>query len=413
MAQVRKWVPFALAKQSRLHTLWRAAALNNKKLIISINAAWNFLNFRAGLVRALVAEGYEVVAVAPPSEYAPRLEELGCRFVSIRMDARSKNPVQDALVLLQYLRILREERPAAFLGFTIKPNVYGSLAAHMLGVPVINNIAGLGVSFSSRNWLNRLVKLLYGRALHQSHTVFFQNEDDKELFIAGGLVDERRTGLLPGSGVDLSRFRPALARGQEREKTVFILVARLLWSKGIAEYVEAARLVSKAAPASEFRILGILEDPARGGVPEQTLKDWSREGVIAFCGAADDVRPYLEAADCVVLPTYYPEGTPRSLLEGAAMGKPLISTDTPGCRDVIEDGVTGFLVSPRDAESLASAMTRIVNMAQAELERMGSLSRQRAERMFDEKIVIDRYLSVLSRATLPSRLRPGGQSTVD
>jgi glycosyltransferase involved in cell wall biosynthesis len=372
--------------------------LSNRKLIISINSAWNFLNFRAGLISALVREGYEVVAVAPTSEYASRLVELGCRFVPIKMDARSTSPIHDAKILLQYLRIIRKERPAAYLGFTIKPNVYGSLAAHRLKVPVINNIAGLGISFSSRNWLNRLVTRLYKAALRSSHTVFFQNAEDQGLFVGNALVGPKRASILPGSGVDLDKFRPGPARKGKRETTVFLLVARLLWSKGIAEYVEAARRVAEERPETKFRILGILEDPARGGVPEETLVSWSEEGVITYCGAADDVRPFVAAADCLVLPTFYPEGTPRSLLEGAAMGKPLISTDTPGCRDVIEDGVNGFLVPPRDAEALARAMLRVAAMPQADLERIGSSSRRRAEERFGEEIVIGRYLAVLEQA---------------
>jgi glycosyltransferase involved in cell wall biosynthesis len=377
--------------------------MKSNMIAIAINSSWNIYNFRSGLVRALVAAGYEVLAIAPADAHSERLSELGCRFVPIRMSARGTSPLEDAKLFLDYRRILKRHRPAAFLGYTIKPNVYGSLAAHSLGIPVINNIAGLGVTFLKHGLFQKLVRAMYRTALRRSRTVFFQNPDDRSLFVKAGLVRPRQTELLPGSGIDLQRFAPAEQRRESGDSFAFLVVSRLLRSKGIAHYVSAAEALRKDFPRAEFRIAGIMEKGHREAVTEEEIQRWSAEGLIHYLGALDDVRPALAAADAVVLPTFYPEGTPRALLEAAAMGKPLIATDVPGCREVVEDGVNGFLCRPRDVESLAAAMSRMLRMSDGKRAAMGAASRAKAEREFDERIVIARYAAALERALAAGR----------
>jgi glycosyltransferase involved in cell wall biosynthesis len=372
--------------------------MKSNTIAIAINSSWNIYNFRSGLVRALVEAGYEVLAIAPVDAHSERLSELGCRFVPIRMSARGTSPLEDARLFLDYRRILKRHRPAAFLGYTIKPNVYGSLAAHSLKIPVVNNIAGLGVTFLKHGLFQRIVRAMYRTALRRSHTVFFQNPDDRRLFVEAGLVRPRQTELLPGSGIDLERFAPAQRKRESSDPLVFLVVSRLLRSKGIAHYVAAAEAVRKEFPNAEFRIAGIMEKGHGEAITEDEIRRWSAAGLINYLGALDDVRPALSAADVVVLPTFYPEGTPRALLEAAAMGKPLISTDVPGCREVIADGVNGFLCEPRDVESLAGAMSRMIGMSDAERAAMGAASRAKAERDFDERIVIARYAAALEKA---------------
>lgn len=370
--------------------------MNHDRLVVSINSCWNFVNFRSGLIRHLVAEGYEVVAVAPPDPHVAKLEALGCRFVPIGMDSRGISPVKDAKLLADYLRILRRERPAAYLGYTIKPNVYGSIAAHRLGIPVINNIAGLGIAFARNDWLNKVVRLLYRLALGRSNTVFFQNRDDRELFLAAGFVNPARARILPGSGVDLRRFSPQPA--SPGDGLSFVLIARLLRTKGVADFVEAARLVRAQRGDARFRIAGIFDEAHRDGISRAEMDAWVGEGAVEYLGALDDVRPALAAADCVVLPTFYPEGTPRGLLEAAAMGKPIITTNVPGCRDVVEEGVNGYLCSARDPAGLAAAMIRVLDLPVEIRARMGSASRAKAVAEYDERIVIERYLEAVRSA---------------
>ncbi len=373
------------------------------KIAISINTAWNIANFRAGLIAALIAEGYEVIAIAPPDEHVPRLEAIGCRFVPLPMDNKGTNPAKDIALFLRYLAILKRERPASFLGYTIKPNVYGSLAAQRLGIPVINNVSGLGTAFMRDTWLTKVVKRLYRTALAGSSRVFFQNADDRGLFVASGLVTEERTALLPGSGIDLASFRPVepLAREADKAGVTFLLIARLVFDKGVREYVEAARLVQAARPAARFQILGFLDVENRTAVTRADVDQWVSDGVIAYLGHAEDVRGHIAAADCVVLPSYR-EGTPRTLLEAAAMARPIVTTDVPGCREVVDDGETGLLARVRDVEDLAARMIDIFDMGPDRRAAMGRAGRAKMERQFDERLVIESYLAALREVATPA-----------
>lgn len=366
--------------------------MTGRKLFVSINSSWNFVNFRSGLIKALVAAGYEVVAATADDGHRDRLEALGCRMIELPISGRGTSPIADGRLLLRYFRLIRRERPDVYLSYTVKPNIYGSLAAHRLGVPVINNIAGLGTAFLAGGWLNRIVRSLYRMTLRRSKIVFFQNPDDWAMFVRDRLVAPERARLLPGSGVDLAHFAAAPAPSGVPPR--FLLVARLLWAKGVREYAEAARIVRLKHPHVRFQILGILDQSA-GAVDRASLNRWEKEGNVEFLGSASDVRSTIAQAACVVLPSYYPEGTPRSLLEAAAMARPLITTDVPGCRQVIDDGVNGFLCAPRDAASLAAAMERFLALSGPECAAMGAASRAKAETEFDEQLVIRAYLEAI------------------
>lgn len=369
------------------------------KIVIALNTAWNLVNFRAGLIRALVAEGYEVVAVAPWDEYAPRLAGLGCRYVPLAMDNQGTHPGRDLLLLLRFYRLLRRERPDVFLGYTVKPNIYGSLAAHALGIPVVNNITGLGAVFIRDTWLTRLVRQLYRVALARSRKVFFQNGDDRRLFIESGLVKPEVTDQVPGSGIDLDQFAytvrhtPACPHG-ERVPMRFLLIARMLWDKGVGEYVAAARRVRQRHPEACFELLGFLDVQNPAAISRTQMDEWVAEGVVRYLGVSDDVREQIAASDCVVLPSYR-EGTPRTLLEAAAMGRPLIATDVVGCREVVEEGVNGFLCRLKDADDLADKMERMIALPPEVRAEMGRRGRDKAEREFDAGLVVDAYLKAV------------------
>ena len=366
------------------------------KIVICINTAWNLFNFRAGLIKALVAQGHEVLAVAPVDEYAPRLTALGCRFVPLHMDNGGTHPVRDALLMGRFLRLLRAERPDVFLGYTVKPNVYGSLAAHWLGIPVVNNIAGLGAVFIRGGWLVRIVRGLYKLALGKSARVFFQNPDDRQLFIEHQLVKAAVTDLLPGSGVDLERFMPVpLPQSFELgRKFRFLLIARMLRDKGVGEYVEAARALQAAWPQVEWCLLGFVDVQNPAAISSAQMESWVKEGVVSYLGVSDDVRAQIAEADCVVLPSYR-EGTPRTLLEAAAMARPVITTDVPGCRHVVDEGESGLLCAVRDAGDLAEKMTRMLTLSAEQRTAMGLKGRKKMEAEFDEKIVVWKYLELV------------------
>lgn len=367
------------------------------KVMIALNTAWNLLNFRAGLIKSFVSAGYDVVAVAPPDEYSPELASLGCRFVPLPMDNKGTNPGRDIVLLLRFIRLLHNERPDVYLSYTVKPNVYGSIAAHILGVPVINNIAGLGSVFISDSWLTRLVRGLYRLALSKSAKVFFQNDDDRQMFISRGLVAETVTDRLPGSGIDLVRFSPApLPR---RLPIRFLLVGRMLWDKGVGEFVEAARLLKGNGINADFCLLGFVDVQNPSAISKSVIDAWLKEGVVRYFGVSKDVRKEIAQADCIVLPSYR-EGAPRTLLEAAAMARPIVATDAVGCRDVVADGVNGYLCRIKDASDLASKMALIASLSPQARESMGLQGREKVEREFDEKIVIAKYLAALT-AILP------------
>lgn len=350
----------------------------------------------------MVAQGHEVIAVAPPDAYAVRLAELGCRFLPLHMENGGTHPGRDALLWWRFMRLFARERPDVYLGYTVKPNVYGSLAARVLGIPVINNIAGLGAVFIQDGWLVRLVRGLYRLALRPAAKVFFQNDDDRQLFITGGLVQAGATDLLPGSGIDLTRFAlaaPPVPGGKFR----FLLIARMLWDKGVGEYVEAARLLQARCPQAECCLLGFVDVQNPAAVSSAQMDDWVVQGVVRYLGSSDDVRAHIAQADCIVLPSYR-EGTPRTLLEAAAMGRPIITTNAVGCREVVDDGQNGFLCQVRSATDLADKMAHMVALPPEQRQAMGLAGRAKMVAEFDEQIVINKYLEAIEEILTKQRV---------
>ena len=365
------------------------------RVALVLNTSWNIWNFRAGLVRALQAAGHEVLAIAPPDDYSARLgPELGCRYVPILMENKGTNPLQDAALTRRFYQIYRRERPDVILHYTIKPNIYGTLAARLAGIPCINNVSGLGTVFIVQNLVSRVALGLYRLAFRFPRKVFFQNDDDRQLFISNGLVRPEITGLLPGSGVDTAKFRPAPAFVRNAP-FVFLMVARVLYEKGIVEYFEAARLVREAVPGTRIQLLGGLDEAGGVGVPRAVFEQWLTAGHIEYLGRADDVATYLHRADAVVLPSYR-EGTPKTLLEAAACGKPLITTDVPGCRETVPaDGRNGYRCQVRSADDLAAKMLAMLALNDEALAAMGRASRHLAETVFDERRVLAAYLEAV------------------
>jgi glycosyltransferase involved in cell wall biosynthesis len=371
------------------HTLTDA----NPMIVISANSCWYIVNFRLGLIRALRDNGYRVTVAAPEDEHTSKLDDIGVTFVSVPMNSSGVSVAEDLLLLARYLKVFWDLQPFAFIGFTAKPNIYGSLAARTVGTKVINNVSGLGTVFIKRSLLTTIVTQLYRFSFRTSSRVFFENWEDRELFIANGTVRPEKTEVLPGCGVDLVRFKPGKSRrgsGPFR----FLLVARLLWDKGVAEYVAAARIVRAFHPEVRFQILGAVGVNNRTAVPSADLERWRAENLIEHLGESDDVRIAMEQADCIVLPSYR-EGLSRALLEGSAMARPLIATDVPGCRDVVVDGETGYLCEVRSAQSLGAAMLKMLAVPAAERRKMGAAGRRKVEQEFCETRVVAKYLEAL------------------
>jgi len=363
-------------------------------VLITVNAAWNLVNFRRALIEALLADGHRVTVLAPEDAQRQVLEGLGCRFIPLAMDIKGLSPRRDLALMIRFWLHFRREAPDVILSYTIKNNIFGALAARSLRIPFFPNVSGLGTAFLTGTFLQKLVETLYRSAFRKVPIVFFQNGDDKALFLDRGLVSGDQPRLLPGSGIDLVWFGPA-ALPERGSAAIFLLIARLLRDKGVVEFVEAARFVKARYPDARFQLLGPLGADNRSAIDPEIVKAWVSEGSVEHLGATEDVRPSIREADCVVLPSYR-EGTPRTLLEAAAMARPLIATDVPGCRNVVEHGHTGLLCDARSVSSLQDAMMVFLTSSQGERREMGLAGRRKMERDYDQALVISAYRDAIA-----------------
>lgn len=363
------------------------------KVAIVLNTSWNIYNFRMNFVRTLLEKGYEVHTIAPVDSYTARLVDAGCHHHPVRMDSRGINPIKDFALILELRGIYKRVRPDIILHYTIKPNIYGAVAAATLGIPTVNNVCGLGTVFLRNNILSRVAILLYRWSFRFPKKVFFQNPDDRDLFIKQNLVAPESADLLPGSGIDLQRFAPQPFR---RNTTfTFLLISRLITDKGILEYVEAIRRLKAEGINARFQLLGAKDPLHRRGIPVETIQQWIDDRTVEYLGTTEDVRPFIHAADCIVLPSYR-EGTPHTLLEAASCAKPIVATDVPGCRQVVEHNVNGLLCRLKDADDLAEKMKAISRLRNEALLQFGENGRKKMEEEFDESRVIGKYLDAIT-----------------
>lgn len=369
------------------------------RIAVVANTAWYLHNFRRNLMRSLQNDGHHVIAVGGEGAFAQRLREQGFEHHAVPFSGAGTKPWHELATVLALRRVLRRERVDLVLSYTPKGNLYAALADRGLGSEQrwaqLMNISGLGRAVTSPGLASPIVDRLYRHTVARAAWVFFQNEDDRRLFIERGYVPVSRTSRLPGSGVDLHALTPSPLPSMEAGACVFLMVARLLWDKGVREYVDAARSLRARWPGTSFQLLGPLDASPRSGVPRAMLDGWSTEGVVEYLGETDDIRPYLRAADCIVLPSYR-EGVPRSLLEAAASARPVVTTDSVGCRDTVDPGVTGLLCAPRDSVDLARKMELLLQMRPDDRLQMGLAGRQKMEREFDERLVIDAYRAQIS-----------------
>lgn len=364
---------------------------------MTVNAAWNIWNFRKPLAEALLADGHRVTVLAPPDDTSARLAALGCAVLPLAMNVKGLNPLEDLRLERRFAQMFRSHAPDIVLSYTIKNNVFGARPALAAGVPFVPNVTGLGTAFLSGRLLEQVSVRLYRRAFGSLPQVFFQNADDRDLFVHHRIVREQQTRVLPGSGIDLAHFAPAPMTAAA-DPPIVLMIARLLRDKGVIEFVEAARIVKARRPAARFQLLGALGSENRSAIDAAMVDGWVSEGVIEYLGNVDDVRPLIAAAACVVLPSYR-EGAPRTLIEAAAMARPVIATDVPGCRSVVDHEVSGFLCDARNAASLAAAIERFLALSPPVRAAMGAAGRAKMARAFDQAHVISAYREVIAAMT--------------
>jgi len=362
------------------------------RVAIVLNTSWNIYNFRMNFVKTLLSQGHEVHTIAPVDDYTHHLVDAGCHHHNVRMDSRGANLIKDVALVAELGFLYSRIKPDVILHFTIKPNVYGTLAAALLGIPVINNVCGLGTVFLKEGLVSWIARMLYKISFRFPHKVFFQNPEDKELFIEKKLVSPNIADVLPGSGIDVTAFTPV--KPPRHNIFTFLLVSRLIYDKGIAEYIEAIRLMKSYGVRAHFQLLGATDTKHKRGIPESKINGWIKEGLVEYLGKTDDVRPYMNDADCVVLPSYR-EGSPRSLMEAACLAKPIVATDVAGCRQVVSDGHNGFLCELQSADDLATKMMMMMEIPADMRELMGTRGRKKMEREFGDNIIVFKYITAI------------------
>lgn len=347
-----------------------------------------------GLVRHLLSQGHEVVAIAPYDVYSDRLKFKGCSYVPCFMDNKGTSPLKDFNLFIRFFSIYKSIKPDIILHYTIKPNIYGNLAAASLGIPAISNISGLGTVFLHKRWSSNVAQWLYRFSLKFAGHVFFQNQDDLELFRERGLIQASKCSLLPGSGVDLKRFKQVqLPKGPPFR---FLMASRLLFDKGVHHFAEAAIRLKGKGFEHEFVLQGFTDFESNAGIPKETLNTWENTGAIKIEPPTDDMEQSLSLAHVCVLPSYR-EGTPRVLLEAAAMGRPIITTDVPGCREVVLPHMNGLMCDPYSTNALERAIETMGAKTLDELATMGTASRKLVEAKFDEQYVFRAYDQVIKK----------------
>jgi glycosyltransferase involved in cell wall biosynthesis len=365
------------------------------KIAIVLNTSWNVYNFRLGLINALREDGNEIFVIAPPDQYSNRLVDMGFKFLPVRMDSRGVNPMKDFRLILELYKLYKKVGPDIILHYTVKPNIYGTLAAKAAGIPMINNVCGLGTVFLKKGLVSVVAKTLYRFAFRYPHKVFFQNHDDFQLFVREKLIKSRIADTVPGSGIDLKKFQPDEYSDSTASFT-FLVISRLIYDKGIIEYIDAIRKLNALGINARFQILGAKDPVHKRGIPVEIVDSWIQEGLVEYLGTTDDVKSKVALADCVVLPSYR-EGLPRTLLEAASMGKPIITTNTAGCKHVVDDQENGFLCEVKSADDLAEKMLKMLQLSPEDRKLMGEKGRNKVLQQFDENIVINKYQEAIKK----------------
>ena len=382
------------------------------------NDAGYLYRFRLALMRSLISHGAEVYAIAPAGDSASRIEEAGVKFIPWKLDRGSVRPWLELKSLLSLIRIYRRIRPSIAHHFTVKPNIYGPIASRASGVPIaLGSITGLGYVYTEDSLgtlvLRRLVSQLYRLAFSQCAAVTFQTLDDLSYFESAGIVRRQKANYFTGgSGVDTAQFNPEAVTTTVVRKlrssfnigendTVVLLAARMLWHKGIGEFVEAARRLNKAS-GLHFLLAGSIDEGNPASIPPQQIEEWSRTGWITYIGEREDIQVIIALSDIVTLPSYR-EGVPRILIEAAAMGKPIVACDISGCRDVVVDNHNGLLISPRDADALVHALE--VLLADKDLRhRFGIAGRAKCLKEFDQQVVVEQHIHLYERLLAEAQL---------
>lgn len=373
------------------------ATVPNKVIAFVSNSAWSVYNFRMEVIRHLMQRGYDILVMAPDDEYSFYLTQSGCRFIPVDFNNKTENPVLDYFFFLQLKKLYKIHRPDFIFHYVVKPNIYGSLAAASLNIPSVAVITGLGYPFAKRNWLYWVVKQLYQKALKKTTQVWFLNNDDAKVFVNEKIVNIEKMKVLPGEGINTDFFSPDYnGRKKNNDRFTFLMSTRLLKSKGVGLYADAARILRKKNYATRFLLIGFFEKNHPDSISRDELGRWEKEDLIYYKGFAKDVRPFLQNADCLVFPSSYHEGVPRCLMEASSMELPVITSMNRGCKEVVLNNSTGYLCMMNDPFDLADKMEKMINLSVEERNRMGKNGRLLVIKKFNVAKVIEEYEDTLN-----------------
>lgn len=367
-----------------------------RKILILANNDVGLYKFRKELIQELV-KNYEVYVSLPDGEFIPQLKEIGCKFIDTPISRRGTNPITDLKLLMNYKKIIKKVNPDVVLTYTIKPNVYGGLACKMSGIPYIANITGLGTAVENGGLLQKITLFLYRLALEKASCVFFQNKENQEFFIKEKVIKSDYR-LIPGSGVNLDYY--TVLDYPSDEMVNFLFIARVMKEKGIENYLDAAEHIKKKYPKTTFHILGFCEQDYEG-----KLKEMQDKGIIKYHGMQSDVREFHKFSHCTIHPTYYPEGMSNVLLETAACGRPIITTNRSGCREVVDAGVNGYIIEQQNSQDLIEKIEKFLNLDYKAKRGLGLLGRRKVESEFDRNIIINEYVNQIKYVITTSRGR--------
>ncbi len=356
-------------------------------ILVLTNNIGGLHSFRKEVMKAILDAGYDVYISEPDDdERVNYFKDIGCHIIKTGFDRRGMNPLADMKLMFRYRKMIKQLKPLAVLSYTIKPNVYGGIACRLTGTPQLANVTGLGDAIENGGWLQKLTVSLYKYGIGKARRIFFQNKANRDFCIQSGIAGAKSI-VLPGSGVNLAHhiYQEYPADGVIK----FLFIARLLKDKGTDEYFEMAQNIKSKYPQTEFRILGWVE-----GDYKQQLDKLVKKGIINYLGPTTDVRPYFKDIHCNIMPSYH-EGLSNVNLESSANGRPVITTDVPGCRETVDDGISGFLVKVKDAKSLTDGVERFLNLSYEQKKMMGLEGRKKVEREFDRQIVIDAYMNAI------------------
>jgi glycosyltransferase involved in cell wall biosynthesis len=360
-----------------------------KVLLVANHSDWLY-NLRFELIEALVAHDYEVFFAVPQAATYSKvalLTNMGARYFQVNMSRKGTNPFEDLSLIKQYKKIIAEIDPDVVLTYTIKPNIYGTYASNLNDKPTMINVTGIGSSLAGGN-LKSLVKQMYKRACKKAHVVFFQNQGNLDFFLENNMVDPNKVRLIPGSGVNLDKFQPMKKTNKDDGITRFLYIGRIMKDKGIEEYLDAANWITEQYPNTEFQILGSYEE-------EQYRELIENNPRVKYLGRSDDVREQIGEVDCIVHPSYH-EGMSNVLLEGAAMGKPLLASNIPGCKEIVDNGSNGYLFESKSVDSMVEKIRLFLALNAEQRMEMGLASRRKVEKEFDRNLVVEAYLQAIN-----------------